>query len=160
MKKISILSLLFIFFLSSCSKKEDICAYTESPIVASTAEINAVQAYLGTNGISATQAPSGFFYAIDAPGTGTIYPGLCSNVAVEYTGKLTDGTVFDKTTGQAVLFTLGTLIVGWQKGLPLIKAGGKIRLYIPPSLGYGSVANGNIPKNSILIFDITMDSVQ
>jgi FKBP-type peptidyl-prolyl cis-trans isomerase FkpA len=54
---------------------------------------------------------------------------------------------------------LGQLIVGWQKGLPLISSGGKITLYIPPSLGYGSAAAGSIPANSILIFDIELISV-
>ncbi|MEY3433469.1 MAG: hypothetical protein RL131_1405, partial [Bacteroidota bacterium] len=41
-------------------------------------------------------------------------------------------------------------------GLPLINAGGKIKLYLPPSLGYGSRAVGSIPANSVLIFEITL----
>ena len=57
---------------------------------------------------------------------------------------------------------MGSLIEGWKMGLPLIQKGGKIRLYIPPSLGYGpndlKDRNNNvvIPGNSILIFDITL----
>jgi FKBP-type peptidyl-prolyl cis-trans isomerase FkpA len=160
MKKTALTSLCIIFLLSACTKKEiNSCTYTDSPIVAPQSEINAVQAYLSLKGISATQHPSGLFYAIDDPGTGTVTPGLCNGISVLYTGKLTSGTIFDQSSGQPSSNTLGQLIVGWQKGIPLIKAGGKIRLYIPPSLGYGSSAIGTIPPNSILIFEVELVSV-
>jgi len=107
----------------------------------------------------ATQHPSGFFYSIETPGAG-VTAGLCNAVSVKYVGKLTNGTIFDQTTGSPATFTLGELIVGWQKGLPLIKPGGKIHLYIPPSLGYGANANGPIPANSNLIFDMELVAVQ
>ncbi len=77
-----------------------------------------------------------------------------------YTGKLVNGTVFDQTpAGANATLVLGQLIVGWQKGLPLIGTGGKITLYIPPSLGYGSSAVGSVPANSILIFDIELAGI-
>ena len=50
--------------------------------------------------------------------------------------------------------------MGWQYGIPLVKAGGRIMLYLPPSLGYGAQTVGSIPANSVLIFDITLQSVQ
>jgi len=80
-------------------------------------------------------------------------------------GRLTNGTVFDQSpAGGTKTFTLGGLIPGWQKGIPLISSGGKITLYIPPSLGYGSVdvKQNNIviiPANSILIFEIDLVAV-
>ena len=83
-------------------------------------------------------------------------------VTVKYAGRLTNGTYFDPTTPgttSTATFALWQVIVGWQKGVPLISAGGKISLYIPPSLGYGSVPKGSIPANSILIFDIELVSV-
>ncbi|MEN9448088.1 MAG: hypothetical protein RJA25_1378, partial [Bacteroidota bacterium] len=46
----------------------------------------------------------------------------------------------------------------WQEGIPLIGKGGKIKLLIPSALGYGTTAHGAIPANSILIFDIQLDS--
>jgi len=160
MKKITTLLVLFVIAVSSCSKDDNTCAYSESTIVAPQSEINAVQAYLATKGLAATQHPSGFFYSIETPGTGAT-AGLCNSVSVLYVGKLTSGTIFDQTTGTAVTFTLGQLIVGWQKGLPLIKPGGKIKLYIPPSLGYGpnDHPSGKIPGNSILIFDMELVAV-
>jgi FKBP-type peptidyl-prolyl cis-trans isomerase FkpA len=160
MKKISILLLASLTLMISCSKNDNkACGYTESIVVAPQSEINALQAYLGTNGIVATQHPSGFFYSIETPGAG-VTAGLCNSVTVKYVGKLTNGTIFDQTTTSPATFTLRDLIVGWQKGLPLIKPGGKIHLYIPPSLGYGATANGQIPANSNLIFDMELVAVQ
>ena len=160
MKKISILLLTSLTLMISCSKNDNKpCGFTESTVVAPQSEVNALQAYLGTNGIVATQHPSGFFYSIETPGAG-VTAGLCNAVSVKYVGKLTNGTIFDQTTGSPATFTLGELIVGWQKGLPLIKPGGKIHLYIPPSLGYGANANGPISANSNLIFDMELVAVQ
>ncbi len=159
MKKITTLFLFSIILFAACSKNDDQpCGYTESTAVAPQSEINAVQQYLATNGIAATQHPSGLFYVIETPGTGAT-AGLCNAVSVKYIGKLTNGTIFDQTTGAPATFTLGQLIIGWQKGLPLIKPGGKIKLYIPPTLGYGPNANGPIPANSILIFEMELVAV-
>ena len=147
----------------SCGKKDTTCSYNDSGMIAPVSEVANVQAYLNTNSITATQHPSGFFYKINQAGTGAAVVNLCSVVSVKYAGRLTNGTYFDPTTPgttSAATFTLGQVIVGWQKGVPLISAGGKITLYIPPSLGYGSSAAGTIPANSILIFDIELVSVQ
>ena len=98
------------------------------------------------------------FYTIDVMGTGTT-PTVCSNLAVTYEGKLTNGTVFDATS-TPVAFNLNGLIPAWQSGLPLIKAGGTIHLYVPPTLGYGNQQVGPIPPNSILVFRVDVISVQ
>ncbi len=119
------------------------------------AEITQVEAYLATKGITnAVKHPTGLYYLIENEGTGN-RPTLCTNVAFTYKGQLIDGTVFDQAT-TPVLFPLGQLITGWQIGIPLVKSGGKIRLFIPPSLGYGSRALTGIPANSVLIFDVTV----
>jgi len=148
----------------SCSKKDEACNLSDVNITASAAESADIQTYLTNNSITgAIKHPSGFYYKITQAGTGAAIVNLCSVVTVKYAGKLTNGTYFDPTTPGTVssaAFRLGDVIPGWQKGLPLISSGGKITLYIPPSLGYGSVANGPIPANSILIFDIELVSVQ
>jgi FKBP-type peptidyl-prolyl cis-trans isomerase FkpA len=137
---------------------EDECMYSDSVITASSSEVSDLQAYLDANSITATQHPSGFFYTIVTEGSGAT-PGLCSAVTVQYIGRLTNGTIFDASPAGST-FYLGRLIVGWQKGIPLIKAGGTINLYLPPSMGYGSSAVGSIPANSILIFEIQLTGVQ
>jgi FKBP-type peptidyl-prolyl cis-trans isomerase FkpA len=106
-----------------------------------------------------TKDSRGFYYQILTPGTGAT-PTPTSKVTVFYKGTLTNGAVFDQTNANPVSFGLNQLILGWQYGIPLIKAGGRIMLYLPPSLGYGAQTVGSIPANSVLIFDITLQGVQ
>lgn len=160
MKKIVFTVLAAIMFMA-CSKSgttTKTCPYTESTVVASASEVSYIQNYLSTNGITtATQHSSGFFYEITATGSGNT-PVLCSYCTLKYTGRFFNGTIFDQNLFGTTL-TLGDLIIGWQKGLPLIKPNGTIRLYVPPSLGYGSAGSGTIPPNSYLIFDIQLTGV-
>jgi FKBP-type peptidyl-prolyl cis-trans isomerase FkpA len=55
---------------------------------------------------------------------------------------------------------LNTVIEGWQIGMPLIKKGGRIKLIIPSSYGYGCIEKGNIPPNSVLYYDVYLANVQ
>lgn len=159
MKKLFLIAALASLF-TSCLKNEAKCDYNQCATVAPSSEIASVQAYLNANNITATQHCSGFFYAVDNAGSGT-QPNGCSTVTVNYEGKLTNGNVFDKTNpGQPATFSLGDLIPGFRNGTLQIKSGGKVRLYIPPSLGYGSQQAGTIPANSILIFTIELVGVQ
>jgi FKBP-type peptidyl-prolyl cis-trans isomerase len=170
MKNIVPAFILVITLFASCAKNDQTCNYNDSTVVASSSETAAVETYLTSKGITgAIKHPSGFYYKITQVGTGKAVVNLCSVVAVNYAGKLTNGTYFDPTTPgttSSASFSLGQVIAGWQKGLPLINAGGKITLYIPPSLGYGSTDVKNpttgavvIPANSILVFDIELVSV-
>lgn len=81
-------------------------------------------------------------------------------VTANYTGALAkDGTIFDTSLdrGQPATFPLSGVIKGWQEGVPGMKVGGKRRLLIPASLGYGK--EGSPPKigpNEPLVFDIEL----
>lgn len=92
-------------------------------------------------------------------------------VTVHYTGWLFDadkaeskGTQFDSSVGGTPFeFALGTgqVIAGWDQGVPGMRVGGRRRLIIPPSLGYGSQgAGGVIPPNRGLVFDIELLGVR
>lgn len=157
MKKLLIVSL-FLVAITSCSKKDD-NNNNNCPDVTTTApasEVATLRTHIQANNIIAVEDPRGFFYTIDAPGSGS-KPTACSGVTVNYVGKLTDGTTFD--SGNNVTFSLDRLIIGWQEGIPLIAPGGSITLYLPPSLAYGSRATGGIPANSNLIFKIDLKAV-
>lgn len=157
-----------IVFTGCLKSKDPGCPYTDVTKKAPDSQVVKIQNYLETKGITdaVKDSASGIYYHIVDSGT-TTSPGVCSVVTVHYKGSLTNDNVFDKTNGTPVSFRLGDLIVGWHKGLKFIKGGGgKIKLYIPPYLGYGSVdakdANGNvvIPANSILIFEVELVAVQ
>ena len=84
-------------------------------------------------------------------------------VTVHYVGTLLNGTKFDSSydAGRPFTFKIGAgqVIPGWDQGVPGMKVGGKRRLTIPPSLGYGNQAVGPIPPNSTLRFDIDLLSI-
>ena len=149
---------------SSCLKKDNGCSYKDDGVVAPVPEQQALKAYLDTAGITASLDKSGFYYQVIHTGSGAV-PGLCSQIEVTYKGQLTSGKIFDQQFS-TVFSSLGSLIDGWKKGLPLIEKSGEIKLYIPPSLGYGmknvtdNYGNVVIPSNSILIFDISLINVQ
>lgn len=132
--------------ISSCKKDED------------QAEIDdqIIQSYLKEHNLDAEKHASGLYYIINKEGTGE-HPTLNSTVEVLYKGYLTDGTVFDETQNNApVSFPLRSLIPGWQIGIPLMRPGGEATFFIPSDLGYGNTPQGDIPANSVLIFDITL----
>jgi FKBP-type peptidyl-prolyl cis-trans isomerase len=79
---------------------------------------------------------------------------------VDYTGRLLDGTIFDKTYNEPLHIEVGSVIPGWNEGIQKINRGGKIKLYVPPSLGYGtedmSGVVAPIPADSTLIYEIEL----
>lgn len=95
-----------------------------------------------------------------AEGTGAS-PKTGDKVTVHYTGWLTNGTKFDSSVdrGQPFVFTIGRgqVIGGWDQGVATMKVGDKVRLTIPPELGYGARgAGGAIPPNATLIFEVEL----
>lgn len=144
--------------------KSNTCPYEDLPIVAPATEVATLRDSLSARGISVVAHPSGLFYAIDLPGNGAVAT-ACSTVTVHYKGQLLDGSVFEDSRSNpanaaGVSFVLGQLIPGWVKGIPFIQPGGKIRLYLPPTLAYGTQARPGIPANSNLIFTIDLIAVQ
>ncbi|WP_109830223.1 FKBP-type peptidyl-prolyl cis-trans isomerase [Reichenbachiella versicolor] len=87
-------------------------------------------------------------------------PGIHDNVTVHYEGSLLDGGIFDTTMDEEPrTFKVGDLINGWSEALQIMVPGDKWELYIPYYLGYGSLGNGNIEPNEMLIFEVEVVSV-
>jgi FKBP-type peptidyl-prolyl cis-trans isomerase len=90
-------------------------------------------------------------------------------VAMNYTGRLEDGTVFDSNVDpkfnhpEPFIFVLGAgqVIPGWDKGIEGMKTGEKKTLTIPPEDAYGANGiPGVIPPNSTLIFEVELLAIK
>jgi FKBP-type peptidyl-prolyl cis-trans isomerase len=86
-------------------------------------------------------------------------------VVMHYRGTLEDGTQFDSSYDRGEPFTtqigVGQVIQGWDQGVPGMKVGGKRKLTIPASLGYGEQgAPPSIPPNATLIFEVELVGIQ
>jgi peptidylprolyl isomerase len=103
--------------------------------------------------------PSGLKYRDVVVGKGP-QPKVGDTVVVNYTGKFTNGKVFDTSVGkQPFEFHLGRgeVIKGWDEGVGSMRVGGKRKLLIPPNLAYGQAGYpGVIPPNSTLTFDVEL----
>ncbi|HVT46644.1 MAG TPA: FKBP-type peptidyl-prolyl cis-trans isomerase [Vicinamibacterales bacterium] len=131
-----------LFFASSCSNS---ATSPDDPLV-----VDATDLVVGTG----TEAAAGF------------------TVTVDYTGWLYDenapdhkGTEFGSSTndGGPAVFPLGYgyVIQGWDIGIVGMRVGGTRRLEIPPELAYGQQGSPpDIPPNSRLVFEVTLDKVQ
>ena len=86
---------------------------------------------------------------------------LNKQITVAYTGYLSDGTSFDSGQIGPIPLNTSNLISGWVLGVPGMKVGGKRKLVIGSSYGYG--AGGNPPKvpgNATLVFDMELKEVK
>ena len=107
-----------------------------------------------------TTTPSGLGYVDLVEGTGP-QPKPGESVRVHYTGWLENGKKFDSSHDrhEPLVFPIGRghVIKGWDEGVGSMKVGGKRKLVIPASLGYGDRgAGGVIPPGATLIFEVEL----
>lgn len=102
--------------------------------------------------------PSGLKMSTLKPGDGVTKAKTGDVVKMHYTGWLTNGTVFDSsmTRKDPFFFELGKgkVIKGWDEAVALMTKGQKLKITLPPELAYGAQAQGKIPANSTLIFEV------
>ncbi len=121
-----------------------------------------IQEYLSDNNLTAQITDEGIYYIIESEGSGT-QAEFGNTVTVHYEGFLLDGTKFDSSIDRGVpsTFSLNNVIAGWQLGIPLFKEGGRGTLIIPSIYAYGnSSPSPDIPRNSVLLFNIELIDVQ
>lgn len=144
-----------LLIMSACSDMSDEYV-TYDPVKQAQIDDSLIQEYLTLNSIEAKKDESGLYYRITVVGD-SAYPTIHSQVEVKYKGYLLDGSIFDKTDGDETLsFSLNEVIEGWQIGIPYLSIGGVGEFYIPSTLGYGPYSVGQIPANSVLIFEVEL----
>lgn len=138
------------------------CNSDSTPDIPSNPAVEVYASSLGVNIAQMTKKNDNLYYQDLTVGTGSEAIAGRS-IDVRYTGWLIDGTRFDSNVGRN-LFTLtlgtGEVISGWDQGLVGMKAGGKRKLVIGSSLGYGRAGSGAIPPNSTLVFDVELIAVR
>lgn len=139
------------------SADEYLNSYVARHMEPDTVSVASQEAYLAQQrerqGVVVT--PSGLHFEVLEEGEGAS-PELTDRVVVKYVGRLADGTVFDSTE-EPVTFDVNRLVKGFTEGLTMMKPGGRYRMFIPASLGYGSRGvDGVIPGNAALDFEVEL----
>ncbi|SMG44377.1 FKBP-type peptidyl-prolyl cis-trans isomerase [Arenibacter troitsensis] len=147
--KITIFAMAFLLFISCDTEKDiDYVAKNEADI----------QAYVQENNLTAVRSNSGLYYVIEEEGSGT-QAEANSNVTVAYKGYFLNGSVFDQSDAEGITFGLNQVIAGWTEGITYFKEGGSGILLVPAHLGYGNKDYNGIPGGSVLIFEVSLLSV-
>jgi len=94
-----------------------------------------------------------------------VKPNFGDKVVAHYTGKFTDGKVFDSSVPSGTPFTFplgqGRVIKGWDEGFALLHVGEKATFIIPYHLAYGEAGRPpTIPPKATLIFDVELLDVR
>ena len=105
----------------------------------------------------------GIAYVITKEGSGEKC-GSRKSVAVNYSGYLMDGTLFDTSEGRGLLGFVtdsGRMIPGFDIMVQDMKIGEKRSAVLPPEMAYGDEgAGGIIPGGAHIVFDIELVSIQ
>ncbi len=103
---------------------------------------------------------SGLLYKVTEPGDMSAKPTSLEDVVkVHYRGTTRTGKEFDSSykRNAPIDFPLNGVIKGWGEGLQLVGKGGKITLWIPAELAYGTRGAGSdIGPNEALRFDVEL----
>ena len=155
--------------VATWAKKDELLAKKKNEYAAAAADANkavtiSAEELVKKSYPNAKKTASGLYYVVEKEGTGA-QAVAGKNVSVHYSGTLANGKKFDSSydRNQPLPFVLGThqVIAGWDEGIALMKVGGKVKLIIPASLGYGANgAGGVIPPNATLIFDTELMEVK
>ena len=160
MKKIFLLFGFLTILFSACNKNRN------NASLQATIDDEKIQKYIAANHIdSVIKDPSGLYYKIITVNPGP-HPTATDTVQVSYTGRLLNGSVFD--TESAYIADMPDVVKGWQIGIPHVGVNGstpygRIRLFIPSALGYGtteepgSSTGVTIPANAVLDFTIDVE---
>lgn len=133
------------------------CGDTTAPSIEETTFASSLEVDLEAS----TKTASGLYYRDITVGTGAT-AAAGSAVTVGYSLYNTNGSRWDQGTLPFTVVGLtetGTMIKGFNEGVTGMKVGGRRQLIVPPHIGYGNTWQGNIPPNSILVFDVTLNSV-
>ena len=159
-----LLLLIILTCIASCTKSDDVAVQVKAQAAIDDKIVND---YLVSQKIPVQHVDTtGVCYFIDTLGSGSNLYSSATQITVGYQGNvlksnLTLGPIFTQTGNIHPSFTLGSVIKGWQLGIPKVGQGGTITLYIPSRYAYGPYAQANLglPANAVLVFVINLYNV-
>lgn len=106
----------------------------------------------------AQKTASGLASKVIEKGSGKEHPEPQDVVEVDYSGWMTDGTLFDSSVkrGQPAKFPLNRVIPGWTEGVQLMVVGETRRFWIPAALAYGDTPKRPGGPHGMLVFDVKL----
>ena len=154
MKNFFLVFIIFTLIISACSQAPNF-----------EANLNQAEAFLEKNLLNndVIEVEPGLQYMVlESFEDSSLHPNLSDTITADFHGTLIDGSVFWSSVeiGEPLTIQLSQLIPGCQKIISLMQEGDFWRVFIHPDLAYGKEGGPTIPPNSVLIFDITLHSVQ
>ena len=164
MNRILLFFLLLCACFAGCKKTNDVPAQIKEQ---QAVDDKIITAYLKSKNITAqvidsADVSTGIYYVIDTLGSGNDLYTSSTLITVGYKASLlSTGKEFVSTDQFHPTYTLGETIKGWQFGIPKVKKGGTITLYLPSHYAYGPFEQPTLglPANAILIFNIKVYNI-
>jgi FKBP-type peptidyl-prolyl cis-trans isomerase len=107
------------------------------------------------------RSDSGLLYLIEEQGDTIRASKPADKVRILYRATTKDGHEFETTydDNNAETFALDQIVKGLSEGVQLVGQGGKIKLWMPATLGYGSTGNRKVGANEALCFEVEVVEV-
>tara|TARA_B100000927_G_scaffold248716_1_gene212429 strand:+ start:32 stop:475 length:444 start_codon:yes stop_codon:yes gene_type:complete len=145
----TLLRLLLILILGACStySDEDLKGFDKT-----------IREWIRQQNIQYKSTDSGLYYYFENKGQGQKIK-YTDSVTVQFKGTLLDSTIFEIEKAP-VTFAVNEVIIAWKEVLLMSERNAKIKIIVPPQLGYGNHKLDKIPQNSILLYEIEIIDIK
>jgi len=145
----TLLCLLLILILGACStySDEDLKGFDKT-----------IREWIRQQNIQYKSTDSGLYYYFENKGQGQKIK-YTDSVTVQFKGTLLDSTIFE-IEKVPLTFAVNEVIIAWKEVLLMSKRNAKIKIIVPPQLGYGNHKLDKIPQNSILLYEIEIIDIK
>ena len=145
----TLLCLLLILILGACStySDEDLKGFDKT-----------IREWIRQQNIQYKSTDSGLYYYFENKGQGQKIK-YTDSVTVQFKGTLLDSTIFE-IEKVPVTFAVNEVIIAWKEVLLMSGRNAKIKIIVPPQLGYGNHKLDEIPQNSILLYEIEIIDIK
>ena len=113
---------------------------------------------LGVDLSQMTRTDAGVYIQTLTPGSGDRQLTPANHYSMDYILWLTDGTQLDRGTVRTEVTP--SFIAGWELGVQGMRVGEVRRLVVPSRLGYGEEGFGQVPPNSVLVFQVSLAALR